>query len=334
MIADHPVLLCFNTCERELFFSGSPPLPFDAKWVTCASSAELVAEIHKTKPAILVSCWSTPAIPRDVIDHPEFKVNYVCHLTGAVRTIIPRYFIEKGGIVTNWGGIAAPQVAEHALLLALASLRNMTVWRPFICRNPETRGDASHRLQTMTLQGKRVGIHGYGAIARALIKLLKPFEVDISVYSECVPEMVFSRDGIKSTGSLKELFRNREVLFECEALTPGSRGSVTAEILAGLNDGSVFINVGRGLVVDEAALLEEAVPGRLRVGLDVMVDEPADENSKWLDIPGVVLSPHIGGLTSDRYIACRDHAIMNIQNHIKGYPVVDRIDLDIYDRMT
>jgi D-3-phosphoglycerate dehydrogenase len=87
-------------------------------------------------------------------------------------------------------------------------------------------------------------------------------------------------------------------------------------------------------VVDEAALLKEAVSGRIRIGLDVLANEPVGKDSEWLDIPGVIISPHIGGLTSDCYVACRDHALANIQNYISGKAVAGRIDLDSYDRMT
>ncbi|MDR0902466.1 MAG: hydroxyacid dehydrogenase, partial [Opitutaceae bacterium] len=145
---------------------------------------------------------------------------------------------------------------------------------------------------------------------------------------------VFSGGRVRAAGSLKKLFRGSEVLFECEALTPRSTGSVTGEILAGLADDAIFVNVGRGQVVDETALLKEAVSGRIRVGLDVLANEPMTKNSKWLKIPGVMLSPHIGGLTSDRYAACRDHALINIKNYISGNAVAGKIDLDIYDRMT
>jgi phosphoglycerate dehydrogenase-like enzyme len=295
----------------------------------------LLAEIIDFKPAILVSCWSTPALPPGMVDHPGFTVRYICHLVGSVRSIIPRRFIENGGVVTNWGGLVAPQVAEHALLLSLALLRNLAEWRPFIQqRNPLARENTADRLQTMTLHGKKVGIHGYGVIARALIKLLAPFGVDVTVYSEGVPEAVFRRDGVRTAGTLKELFRAREVLFECEALTPGNRGSVTGEILAGLCDGAVFVNVARGHVVDEPALLREAASRRIRVGLDVMVNEPVHGNSEWFKIPGVIVSHHIGGPTLDRYHQCREHAIANIKNYAGGRPVDGRMGLDIYDRMT
>jgi phosphoglycerate dehydrogenase-like enzyme len=329
------VLLCFDGYERRIFSSGSLQLPFCTRWSDSNLARGLFAEISEFKPDILVSCWSTPALPPEIIDHPGFTVRYICHLVGSVRSIIPRCFIEKGGIVTNWGGLVAPQVAEHALLLALALLRNAARWRPFIQqRNPLVQENTADKLQTMTLHGKKVGIHGYGVIARSLIKLLAPFECDITVYSEGVPEAVFCRNGIRRAVTLQDLSRTSEVFFECEALTPGSRGSVTEEILAELRDGAVFVNVARGLIVDEPALLREAASGRIRVGLDVIVNEPVNGSSEWFNIPGVIVSPHIGGPTLDRYRQCWEHALANIQNYASGCPVANRIDLDIYDRMT
>ncbi len=84
-----------------------------------------------------------------------------------MRKIVPREFIERGGLVTNWGNIVACSVAEHALLMALALLRNVPEWRPFIESDSEPSPHAIEALGTRRLAGRRVGIHGFGAVARS-----------------------------------------------------------------------------------------------------------------------------------------------------------------------
>ena len=106
-------------------------------------------------------------------------------------------------------------------------------------------------------------------VARALVPLLRPFGVTIAAYSAGVPAALMQQAGITPAESLHALFADSEVLFECEALTPATQGCVTAELLGALPDDAVFVNVGRGQVVEEAALVHEARSGRLRLALDV-----------------------------------------------------------------
>src|SRR5438270_6057091 len=81
-----------------------------------------VEEIQEANPEILITCWSSPLLRDEWLESPSCRLRYVCHLTGSVRHVVSRRFIERGGWVTNWGSIPSGAVAEHALLLALAAL--------------------------------------------------------------------------------------------------------------------------------------------------------------------------------------------------------------------
>ena len=293
-----------------------------------------IERFTETRCQILVTGWCTPPLPQALIEHPDFSIRYICNVTGSVRKCVPRQFLERGGILTNWGGIAAPYVAEHALLLALAALRNQSAWRTGVDLSEQCGITANDHILTRTLFGRRVGLHGYGRIARALINLLRPFKVEIFAFSSGVPYHVMEADGTKPCGSLHELFKNSEVLFECEALTPGSEQSVSRQVLAALPDQAVFVNVGRGLLVDEAALLEAARRGRIRVALDVMSSEPLRSSSEFYKVANTILSPHIGGPTRDRYEECGALALENIHSFLKGESMKNLVTLEDYDRST
>ncbi len=124
------------------------------------------------------------------------------------------------------------------------------------------------------------------------------------------------------------------MLIECESLTPHSRGSVTADVLACLPYDAVFVNVGRGMVADETALVRLAAEKRLRVGLDVFHQEPLPPDSPLAKIPGLLLSPHIAGPTWDAFPRCGDHALGNLRRYLNREPLTDEITVEIYDRAT
>lgn len=339
---DRPRLLfAVSPHERNLFFSQFEDWRREnpAHVIHWPDEDDLAEPAHwqnlleMSRPQILVSCWSTPKLPEPWLDSGRCPLQYVCHVTGSIREIVPRFFLERGGRVTNWGSLAGREVAEHALLLALAALRKLPRWRSV---QVEHGGPTSTELLggTRTLFGRRVGLHGFGNVARSLLDLLRPFGAKVFGYSEGVPRHLMEARGVEPCDSLEELFLCSDVLFECEALTPKSSGSVTAECLAALPDGAVFVNVGRGQVVDEEALIREAVRGRILVALDVVVDEPFTPDAAIARVANVLLSPHIAGPTSDSLPLAGELALRNIDRFLLGQPLEDEVGLEIYDRST
>ncbi|MFO1448797.1 MAG: NAD(P)-dependent oxidoreductase [Opitutaceae bacterium] len=323
--------------ERGLFFS-----PEDARSSLLTTGPSLECEsiaaddweqaLRQAAPHVLVTGWRTPPLPEAWLMEQECPLRYVCHLTGSVRRLVPRGFMERGGLVSNWGERVSAQVAEHALLLALAALRNLAGWRPFILRSPD--GRRIEELATRTLFGRRVSIHGFGSVARALVPLLQPFGVTLHGYSAGVPDSLLRESGLIPCGSVEELFASGDVVFECESLTPASAGSVSARVIAALPKDAVFVNVGRGALVDQSALVAAARQGRIRLALDVAADEPVTAGSELLAVPDAVLSPHIGGPTVDRYPDCGAYALANLAQFLRGERPEAALSLAAYDRAT
>jgi Phosphoglycerate dehydrogenase and related dehydrogenases len=324
--------------ERTLFFgstaAGFSPLPAEVVWLRESDLTESGwrERLQALAPSVLVTAWQTPPLPSDWLQSPDCPLRYVCHVTGSVRRLVPRVFLERGGWVSNWGTLAAATVAEHALLLGLASLRNLVAWRAFMQQRPKTRPAA--RLGTRSLFGRRVGLHGFGAIARELVALLRPFRASVAAYSAGVPPAVMQDLGVEPCTSLETLFARSDIVFGCEALMPSTIGSVTASALAALPDGAVFVNVGRGRIADEDALLREAKSGRIRVAVDVVSHEPIDASSPWLDTANALVSPHIGGPTLDMYPEFGRHALDNLQRYFAGQTLAAVVTCESYDRST
>lgn len=332
------VLFALDEHEREAFFPEGVPAITDAetrfKPDGALTSGAWLALLEEFRPTVVVSCWSTPPIPASHADR-DSGLRFVCHLAGSVRRLVPREFIERGGLVTNWGNIAGRIVAEHALLLALAALRNQPGWRPLI-EGPRTKPwrSATMRLKPRSLYGRSVGIHGFGHVARALVALLRPFDVEIFAYSDGVPPSFMREHGVKPVASLPALAGSADVFFCCEALTERTAASINAAVLASLPEDAVFVNVGRGAVADEPALLREASSGRIRIALDVVAQEPLTAASPAANITDAVISPHIGGPTYDQLPVCGQLALDNLARFFRGEPLDALVTAELYDRST
>jgi len=280
------------------------------------------------RPHAVLTAWDTPSIPNEAL--PD--LGFVAHTGGEVRRLVDRKMIEEGLLVSNWGELAAPSVAECALMLILCSLRQITHWT-FLMHNdrlwPE-RGVTPGQ----GLFGRRVGLHGFGKIAQSLVSLLRPFNCQILSYSAGVPAQLFEQHGVEQVDSVESLFENSDVLVELEALTPHTRGSVNESLLRRLPDGAVFVNVGRGPVVDEAALTKIALEGRLQIAVDVYEVEPLPATSTLRGLPNVTLLPHVAGPTMDRRRDCGCRAIDNLHRFARGERPLGLVTLDVYDRST
>jgi phosphoglycerate dehydrogenase-like enzyme len=288
--------------------------------------------IETIRPEVLVTCWSTPTLPSTLLENGEFPGKFLCNLSGSVRRLVPRPFIEKGLLVTNWGDSISPTVAECALFLILSSLRGGSHWAIEMHKPEATWKTAESR--NLSLIGRRVGLHGFGAIARALIPLLKPFNTTVSAYSPSVPDELFASHGVSRAHSLEELFAESDVLVELAPNTPANHHIVNEKLLRMLPENGVFVNVGRGPVVDEAALARVAAEGNIFVGLDVYEQEPLPADSPLRAIPDITLLPHLGGPTNDRRRDAGSEGIRNIRAYLNGDPLNSVVNLNSYDRAT
>lgn len=287
--------------------------------------------LSEHNPEILVAGWKTPALPDDVLKEVAPALRYVCYLPGSIRKLVARKMIEDGLIVSNWASSISRTVAECALLLALSCMRNVSYWNEQM-HNHGGWKDGSTRTQS--LFERRVGIHGYGAVARALIPLLRPFTSKISAYSEGVPAEIYEKDGVALADSLEGLFSDNDVIFEIEALTLERENIVDEAMLRRIPEGGTFVNIARGALVNEDDLLKVAREGHLQVGLDVYQVEPLPTDHGFRGCHNIMMLPHLGGPTTDRRKDAADHSLENLKRYKRGEAILCPVTPEIYDRST
>jgi len=293
------------------------------------SEQELEHLLEVIRPEVLVGAWTMPALP---IFPDRLPVRYYCHLAGSVRKQVTRSHLEQGLLVSNWGTTAAPAVAESALTLALASLKNLTTHQMHLHLRQGWRQSGTEPQKSLI--EARVGIHGFGAIGREVAKLLTPFRARIEVWDPYVGQEVLAEHSVRRSESLDALFAGSDVFFECCALTPETRGLVNEQKLALLPDGAVYVNTARGLIDDEAALAQELRSRRIAAGLDVFATEPLPGDSPLRGLENLVLTPHMGGKTAQARKAAGAFALQNLRRYFSGETPEALVSLANYDRST
>jgi phosphoglycerate dehydrogenase-like enzyme len=218
----------------------------------------------------------------EAIHHlPELKV--VQTLSAGVDWIVGR--LPPGLTLCDASGVHDVAVAEWIVMAILASNHRLpqlveaqlaATWR-----REDARGD--------DLEGARVLILGYGSIGRAVEHRLEPFGVDV------VRVARRERDGVHPLADLATLLPSADILVILLPLTDETRGSVGAELLAMTKPGALVVNASRGAVVDTAALMAALADGRIRAALDVTDPEPLPAGHPLWSLPGVLITPHVGG---------------------------------------
>jgi phosphoglycerate dehydrogenase-like enzyme len=291
------------------------------------SAADFAAALAAANPEVLIACWKTPRLP----DALPPRLRYVCYLCGSIRRIVSREQIERGLIVTNWGGSISRIVAEWALFHILACLRRATHWT--LAMHYEGAWKSSG-TETASLFGRRIGLHGFGQIARELVQLLRPFDVKISSFAPDVTPDVEAAHGVTRASSLESLFADNDIIVELAPLNAETAGIVQEKHLRLIRPGCVFVNVGRGAVVDEAALLRVASEGKIMIGLDVYTVEPLPVDSPFRGLRNVSLTPHIAGPTTDRRRDAGAFAVENIAAYAARQPMQAVVTPKVYDTST
>jgi phosphoglycerate dehydrogenase-like enzyme len=284
----------------------------------------LSALINELSPEIIVAAWKTPPLPAAL---PP-AVRYVCYLCGSVKKLVTRQHLEHGLLVTNWGGSISRIVAEWALFHTLSCLRRATTWALAMHLEGAWKDGGT---ETASLFGRSVGIHGFGMVARELVQLLRPFGVSIQVFAPDVDAATEHTWQVKKCSSLEALFSDNEIVIELAPLIPETEGIVTEALLRRIRPGGVFVNVGRGAVVDEAALARIALEGKIQIGLDVFAAEPLPLDSAFRGLRNVTLTPHLAGPTTDRRRDAGAFALANLHAYIAGRPLTAVITPGVYD---
>lgn len=251
--------------------------------------------------------------------------------------------VQKVGLmVTTLSGAAAPQAAEHALMMMLALGHHLPEMWVFQARAEWPR-DRAERFSPLELRDSTVGIVGYGSIGRELARLLLPFGACVLAAKRDVMQPKDVGYTIQGMGdvdgdlfvrlypiqAMKSMIKDCDFVVVALPLTPSTRGIFNAEAFAAMKPGAYLVDIGRGNVVDPTALLQALQEKRIAgAGLDVFSEEPLPSSSPLWKMPNVLISPHVAGI-SPRYLErAAELFAENLKRYAGGLPLLNQYETE------
>ena len=281
-----------------------------------AERYEVIADPALCKSAKAIITVGTHGADGPYMDTmPELGI--ICCLGSGYEGIDVAAATARGIAVTNTVGANASTVADMALALLLASIRHV-VTGDRLARAGEWRGkNPAPLLFARGLTGRKVGVLGLGAIGRKIAERCAAFETEVGYFNRSkkpdAPWRYFE--------TLPALAEWADILMVAHRADETNRHIVNAEVMKALGPAGHIVNISRGSAIDEDALIAALKDGTIAgAGLDVFEDEPAIRPD-LAALPNVVMTPHIGGGTSEALKAMGDAVIANIDAFFDGHPL-------------
>lgn len=243
------------------------------------------------------------------------KLKMVANAAMGVDNLDLEELTRRGILATNTPDAFAESTADLTLGLILSVTRRIAEGDRFIRTGEwERAGMQPRRWEGALAGGKTLGIIGYGRIAKLVKKRAVAFGLEV-IHTRKYP------DDHPHCRSLDDLLAESDIVVALVPLTEETRHLIDADALAKMKSGSVFINVARGKVMDEVAVVEALQTGKLAgAGFDVFENEPV-VHPALLEMDKVVLTPHIGGATDEERQRGRQEAAAEVARFLRGEPV-------------
>lgn len=285
----------------------APPVPAD----DLLSQTQLLADVD-----MIFSGWKGPCLSDELFELAP-KLKAVFYGAGSVGYILTPAVWERGIVVTTAAEANAIPVAEFTLATILFSLKHG--WR--LAQQSKKLRMHPDRNHAPGAFRSTVGLISLGAIARKLLELLRPFDLNVIVYDPFLAEPEAAALDVELV-SLEAVFERSDVVSLHTPSFPETRGMITGEHIASMKPGATFINTARGELVREEEMIE--VLSRrpdLQAVLDVTSPEPPAANSPLYNLENVLLTPHIAGSAGNECRRMGRYMVDELQRYLTGQPL-------------
>ena len=263
------------------------------------------------------------------------------HFAGIDFAVESPLLKNRNIVVTTLSGAAAPQMAEYAVTMMLALGHRL-----YEIYNSQNRAEWPHdrfeHFGPTELRGSTVGLVGYGSIGREVARLLQPFGTTILAAKRDVrhpQDAGYTEEGLGDPEgnyftrlypiqALKSMLKLCDFVVVCVPLTPDTRNLISEAELTVLKPTAQLINIGRGGVVDQAALFTALQERHLAgAALDVFAEEPLPSSSPFWRMPNVIVTPHIGGMSAAYQYRAIKLFTENLKRYLEGITLLNRFDV-------
>ena len=242
---------------------------------------------------------------------PNLKL-IACFTSGYDRIDV-EWCRARGLPVTHAPGVNHEDVADHALGLIIAARRQIAAGDRALRAGDWT---VDSKMITPSLKGQRLGVVGLGHIGEAVARRAEALRMAVKWWGPRDKDSVWER-----ADSLLDLARDSDILVIACKADDSNVGLVSREVIEALGPGGLLVNVARGQLVDEEALIAALRDGRLgQAALDVFEAEPTDA-ARWAGVPNTVLTPHTGGATTEAVQGMLMLLLQNLEAAFTGAPL-------------
>jgi phosphoglycerate dehydrogenase-like enzyme len=283
------------------------------------------ADLRQQLP--LVDVAFTPYLFRDQVTSLT-RLRWVQTSAAGVGAMMSAELIASPIVVTNARGLRAHAIAEHVIAVTLALARQLHT----AMRRQVDRVWAVEELElggaVRTLSGRHMVIVGLGSIGQEVARLASAFGLRVSgVRRQTDAPRPDGVEVVVPPGQLLQLLTTADVVVLAAPLTPATRGLLNRDALAACKRGAFLVNIGRGQLIDDEAVIAALNDGTLAgAALDVFAKEPLPPDSPYWDLPNTIVTPHVSGAMEDYWTPLVSLFAENLRRFEQGRPLLNLVD--------
>jgi phosphoglycerate dehydrogenase-like enzyme len=280
-----------NDDANQMLYKGN--LPEGAKVLVIGSQMSDfdVEKLKESKANVIFSSHPKAREPLGKLLQEIPSIQWVHSRSAGIDSITSKELAESSVLLTNAKGAFSSTLAEYTMMAIAYFAKDL----PRLLKNKNDKNWEKYCIEE--IRGKTLAIVGYGDIGRAAAKLAKAYGMNVKALrrnpeksqDDSICDTVYSND----KKSLHRIMSESDYILCAAPLTPETKGMFDKEAFASAKQNAVFINVGRGPIVEESALIDALKNGPLKgAALDVVATEPLPEDSELWELPNVLISPH------------------------------------------
>jgi phosphoglycerate dehydrogenase-like enzyme len=273
----------------------------------------------------------TPFVDRDVFAQAA-RLRWVQSPAVGVGSLMFPELLASPVIVTSARGIRARAIAEHVIGVTIALARRL----PHALRAQQARRWAQDELEgpgsgVRPLHGMRMGIIGLGSIGMEIAKRAAAFDIRVSGIRRTAPPagapLPDGIDAVFGPDAIPRVVEHSDIVVLALPHTPETRQIIGRRELGRMKRGALLVNIARGKLIDDAAVVEALRDGRLGgAALDVFTREPLEPDSPYWELPNVIVTPHTSGAMEDYWAPLVDLFSDNLRRFDHGEPLRNVVD--------